>query len=559
MTNGKHEFTFDKLQKVVEKFTDRIRHAGRGNSQDFMPITVGTLMLKRIIDERTHYKRFLIQQLSKEGVTLDAFVEKNNTGKFKVDETALWSFRLDWSDVAQFPGNVEHASEGITYTDMDCIRKHGVGVDNHAYVPVDENGALITMKTGLVKFLANSFRNELFRQLFDVFNFTSLVGQRVSDTDRIVMDDACFDGILSELDPFDFSVHQEDRDIFADVYMELIGNYTGGGGKQSGEFFTPPSIVQNAVRFIRFDRELDNVKIGDPTAGVCTFAIEGVNAFSGGNQSLKDKVEVVVGEKSIRSGVLGATNIYLNGIEKSHVYIGDSITEYPEKLGQFSGKLDYIFANPPYGLKDYGIDHINKKDAVWKYGVPKKGDCEYAFLQVVMDLMNDRGQAVLVMPMNTLFKSSTKAIRKAILETGCVAGIVSLPPKLFQNTDIPVCLWILDKDRPDMSVDGGTPSVMMIDSSRDFKRDGKRNIWTPGSSMNVDAFQIYHEQKNINGYSCMVSYEQIKQSGYRLDTGAYIFNEEEELIDIKKVRNNMRQLTKALFADLYGNKALFNL
>ena len=45
--------------------------------------------------------------------------------------------------------------------------------------------------------------------------------------------------------------------------------------------------------------------------------------------------------------------------------------------------------------------------------------------------------------------SSEGAIRRAIIEADLVECMVALPPQLFYNTQIPACLWFLNKAKPE--------------------------------------------------------------------------------------------------------------
>ena len=550
MLNNTKQLTYDELRKIVWSFADKIRDNGFGDVADYMPITIGTLMLKRIIDERTHFKKEIL--LNKETVlsivdnNFDEYVSnlQSENPSFSVVDDAHWTYRLDWNDIAKFPDNSKNIYSFIKYLDCDFIKKHHVNITHYTYKPKDENDFLIPNKTKLIQYLSETFTNPLYGKMFKVFNFTSKIGKKINDEDGIVLDEQYFSEILNELNNYDFSVSSASQDIFADVYMDLLGRFAEDGGKKGGEFFTPTSVVRGAIKFIDFNRNLPYVRIGDPAAGACSFLIEAVKAFVDGNEERKKDVEVVFGEKTIKSGVIGGTNISLHGIERSHSFYDDSIKNYNHGIGKYSHSLDYVFANPPYGLKDYGCSSVKQTDEMWKYGIPKKGDGDYAFMEVILDLLNDRGQAVVVLPMGTLFKNSTKMIRKNILETGWVSGIVALPERLFRTTSIPVCLWILNKDKKDEQ-----PGVMMINAFNDFVREGKFNHWTP--EMSDKASIVFKNKENIDGYSRYVDLQSIIDNDYNLSLDKYIDSDEiEEIIDIHTVTNTIEQLRTELFSDL---------
>lgn len=55
------KLNYSELRKVVWFFADMIRDKGRGNSNDYMAITLGVVLLKRIVDMRAEYKRTFLQ------------------------------------------------------------------------------------------------------------------------------------------------------------------------------------------------------------------------------------------------------------------------------------------------------------------------------------------------------------------------------------------------------------------------------------------------------------------------------------------------------------------
>lgn len=43
-------------------------------------------------------------------------------------------------------------------------------------------------------------------------------------------------------------------------------------------------------------------------------------------------------------------------------------------------KADYILANPPFNLSDWGADKL-QDDVRWKYGIPPSGNANFAWIQ----------------------------------------------------------------------------------------------------------------------------------------------------------------------------------
>ena len=46
-------------------------------------------------------------------------------------------------------------------------------------------------------------------------------------------------------------------------------------------------------------------------------------------------------------------------------------------------RFDFILANPPFNISDWGGDRL-REDVRWKYGVPPAGNANYAWLQHIL-------------------------------------------------------------------------------------------------------------------------------------------------------------------------------
>ena len=111
-------------------------------------------------------------------------------------------------------------------------------------------------------------------------------------------------------------------------------------------------------------------------------------------------------------------------------------------------KADFILANPPFNMSDWGGDRL-REDKRWKYGAPPVGNANYAWVQHFVHHLAPNGTAGFVLA-NGSMSSNTSGegeIRKALIEADMVDCMVALPGQLFFSTQIPVCLWFLTRDK----------------------------------------------------------------------------------------------------------------
>jgi type I restriction enzyme M protein len=124
-------------------------------------------------------------------------------------------------------------------------------------------------------------------------------------------------------------------------------------------------------------------------------------------------------------------------------------------------KADYILANPPFNISDWSGELL-REDVRWKYGVPPKGNANYAWIQHFIHHLappngHGGGIAGFVMANGSLSSNSSGEgdIRKAIIEADRVDCIVAMPAQLFLTTGIPVCLWFISRDKTGRNIKHG--------------------------------------------------------------------------------------------------------
>jgi hypothetical protein len=119
-------------------------------------------------------------------------------------------------------------------------------------------------------------------------------------------------------------------------------------------------------------------------------------------------------------------------------------------------KADYIIANPPFNVSDWGGELL-RNDGRWGYGAPPVGNANFGWMQHFIYHLSPTGQAGVVLSKGALTSKSSGEgdIRKALIEGGLIDCIVNLPAKLFLNTQIPAALWFMSRNRKGSSLSGG--------------------------------------------------------------------------------------------------------
>lgn len=104
---------------------------------------------------------------------------------------------------------------------------------------------------------------------------------------------------------------------------------------------------------------------------------------------------------------------------------------------------DLVLLDPPLDASNWGDADVYLDDR-WSYGVPPPKSADLAWVQLAVQSLAPGGRAiVLTSPGATSRGGREAAIRSALLDAGCIVGVVLLPPRLRPNTSLPLALWIL--------------------------------------------------------------------------------------------------------------------
>jgi type I restriction enzyme M protein len=237
----------------------------------------------------------------------------------------------------------------------------------------------------------------------------------------------------------------EARDLLGRVYEYFLGEFAGSEGKRGGEFYTPRSVVRVLVEMIEPFRG----RVYDPCCGSGGMFVQSERFVEEHGGRMGD-IAVYGQESNYTTWRLCKMNLAVRGIDADVKWNNDG-SFHKDELRDL--KADFVLANPPFNISDWGGDRL-REDVRWKYGVPPAGNANYAWLQHIVHHLAPSGVGGVVLANGSM--SSTQngegEIRRAMVEgvdgaPGVVDCIVALPGQLFYSTQIPVCLWFLARDR----------------------------------------------------------------------------------------------------------------
>ena len=344
------------------------------------------------------------------------------------------------------------------------------------------------------------------------------------------------------------------KDLLGRVYEYFLGRFADAEGKGGGEFYSPNSIVRTMVKMI----EPYKGKVYDPACGSGGMLVQSEKFVEEKSGEIND-ISVYAQESNPTTWRLCKMNLAIRGIDgnigKQH---GDSFhNDLHKEL-----KADFVLANPPFNISDWGGEKLIG-DRRWKYGMPPLGNANYAWLQHMIHHLNRNGVAGIVLANGSLSNTtcSEKEIRRKIIEDDLVDCIVAMPPNLFFTTGIPVCLWILNRNKVNLNFRKRKNETLFIDARNLGVMKTRKNRILEEKDMDKIA-NIYHEWKKIDGkYEdvkgvCKGSnIEEIKLHNYILTPGRYVGVEDVEEAG-ESFEVNMTDLTEKLSKQFKRSKEL---
>lgn len=264
------------------------------------------------------------------------------------------------------------------------------------------------------------------------------------------------------------AVRNASGDVFGRIYEFFLMKFSmqGAGAQEGGEFFTPPSLVNLIVNFIRPDHGV----IHDPACGSGGMFVQTAHFISDTqDRSVNEAITVYGTELKDNNAKLAKMNLAIHGIE-GNIQQSNSFYTDPHDL---VGQCDFVMANPPFNVDK--VDAKNKflaEDPRLPYGPPvtQKGTVRngnYLWMQYFMAYLNDTGRAGFVMASSaTDAGHDEKRIRQELIETGAVDCIVAVGNNFFYTRSLPCHLWFYDKGKAAHNHD----KILMIDARNTFRK-----------------------------------------------------------------------------------------
>jgi type I restriction enzyme M protein len=330
------------------------------------------------------------------------------------------------------------------------------------------------------------------------------------------------------------AMHEEGakaKDILGRVYEYFLGEFAGSEGKRGGEFYTPRSVVRVLIEMLEpFPDKSRGIegRVYDPCCGSGGMFVQAERFVERHGGRLGD-IAIYGQESNYTTWRLAKMNLAVRGID-ADIRWNNEGSFHKDELKDL--RFDYILANPPFNISDWGGERL-REDAKWKYGVPPVGNANYAWLQHILWHLAPNGTAGVVLANGSMssMQSGEDSIRREMIEGDVVDCMIALPGQLFYSTQIPACLWFLARSKnPGGKWRDRSGEVLFIDARKlGYLVDRTRRELSDSDIARIA--RTYHawrgeaeaaKYEDIPGFCRVANVEQIREHNYILTPGRYV-------------------------------------
>jgi type I restriction enzyme M protein len=348
------------------------------------------------------------------------------------------------------------------------------------------------------------------------------------------------------------------KDILGRVYEYFLTKFASAEGKLGGQFYTPSSVVRLIVEMLAPTK---NQTVYDPACGSGGFFVQS-EKFLAQHAGKTGDIAIYGQESNPTTWRLCMMNLAIRGIRAN---LGKEPSDSFLRDQHLDKKFDLVMANPPFNMKEWGQPAL-QNDVRWKYGIPPANNANYACVQHFIHKLKPNGMTGFVLANGSMASNTSGEgeIRKKLVDEDLVDCMVAMPGQLFYSTQIPVCIWFLNRNKENPKFKNRTGKTLFIDARkmgtlvdrvhRELSEDDLKKITETYHSWRGDS-DCKIKYKDTKGFCKSVSQDEIKEHGYVLTPGRFVGAEDiiDDGIDFDE---KMKSLTARLKEQVSSSEKL---
>lgn len=366
--------------------------------------------------------------------------------------------------------------------------------------------------------------------------------------------------VVDEVNKISHKTFGAEKDLIGRVYEYFLKEFAVNATKEEGEYYTPHDVVQLIAAMI----QPFNGTLYDPCCGSGGMFIQSAELVKA---KLGDLTHITVygQEKEPATFKLAKMNLALRGISHKLGESADSSFTHDIHRGIY---FDYVMANPPFNLKGWYNENLQRDSRWTDYGTPPVSNANYAWiLHILSHLKALDGVAGFLLANGALGDNDTLSIRRKLIQNDKVEAIIILPRELFITTDISVTLWILNQNKKGGLYHGRNlrdrhNEILFMDlrtwTENAVKEEGKKKYrLTPEQIQRAaDIYHTWQEEGTDGGNYAVpelfrsVNADEVAGCGYSLVPSRYIeFVDRDMDIDFGAEMSRIQQTMRATLSE----------
>lgn len=364
---------------------------------------------------------------------------------------------------------------------------------------------------------AVALRNPALQGVLDVKDYNERQsGQRTLDDDRLA-------ALIEVVTRHRLGLRNTEPDILGRAYEYLLRKFAEGQGQSAGEFYTPKEVGQLMAELIN---PAPRTEIYDPTCGSGGLLIKARLLYEQRHPEQRALTPHLFGQElNAVTFAMAKMNMFLHDYTDSSFAIGDTL-KAPGFGGQGSGlrHFDYVVANPMWNQDGYD-EGFYESDEFHRFtaGAAPRSSADWAWAQHILASLKESGRAAVVLDTGAVSrgsgsKSSNKErdIRKALIETDLIEGVVLLPENLFYNTSAPGIILLLHRAKPAER----RGQFLLINASTYFVKEKPKNALTDAGIIAVaDVYRAWETREKL---SRVVTLDEVRAADYNLSPSQFV-------------------------------------
>lgn len=310
--------------------------------------------------------------------------------------------------------------------------------------------------------------SENVRKIMDNFKFTTQI-DHLNKKNKLY-------AVIQKFSEVDLHMDKVPNEEMGKIYEEMIRKFYEN--TDAGEHYTPREVVELCMEMLFYTKEefiekkgklIDIADFCVGTGGMLSEARRYVEKHN------KDAEVQLYGQELMdESFAICQADMIMKGESPENIRLGNTLSE-----DKFRGdKFRFLISNPPYGVTWKDEEKAIKQEAELGFdgrfgaGTPRVSDGSLLFLQNMINKMKtdeDGSRIAIILNGSPLFTgdagSGESNIRRWIIESDMLEGIIALPTDMFYNTGISTYVWVLTNKKTSER----KGKIQLVDGSNFYK------------------------------------------------------------------------------------------